>query len=105
MHNATRWKAILRMPPPYDPLRNATVGVARPIRWVRALDILRIEERAGLRVPAIQPCSYLERTNGRNRGRQFVVGYATRALTARAGQPASMPMVQSMAPSNFKAQG
>ena len=38
-----------------------------------------------------------------NRGRQFVVRYATRALTARAGQPASMPMVQSMAPSNFKA--
>ena len=30
-----------------------------------ALDTLRIEERAGLPVPAIQPCSYLERTNGR----------------------------------------
>jgi hypothetical protein len=39
--------------------------VARPIRWVPALDTLRIEERAGLRVPAIQPCSYVERTNGR----------------------------------------
>ena len=91
-HNATSWRAILRMPPPYDPLHNATVGVVRPIRWVPALDTLSIEERAGLRVP---PSSRALIWNGRtdgNRGRQFVVGYATRALTARAGQPASMPI-------------
>ena len=74
-HNATSWRAILRMPPPYDPLHNATVGVVRPIRWVPALDTLCIEERACLRVPAVQPCSYLERTNGRQPRREFVVGY------------------------------
>jgi hypothetical protein len=42
------------------PLHNATV--ARPIRWVPAIETLRIEERAGPRVPAIQPCSYRRTT-------------------------------------------
>ena len=60
---------------------------------------------AGLGLVAADYFEDLLRVRLGHRGRQFVVGYATRALTARAGRPASMPTVQWMAPSNFKAQG
>jgi hypothetical protein len=70
-----------------------------------ALDTLRIEERVGLPVPAIQPCSYLEGTNGRQprapvRRRIRYLRFDGTRWSARVHADGSVD-----APSNFKAQG